>query len=211
MKEYQWRNYSFLGKNRKCTWSVVQRLAITHPKYYVICENVHELSFLKNFRWCGIFKKIYQILGQRWNWGENMIEVDPAAYARKACLLLPVPFHLHAQMFKQPGLVSAVLSHIPGFTGPLAVLGWCPHSWYRAFLNALVPAATSLTNLNPLYVLARDSIHNEAPGVPWKGFLLLLLHSTSSLGSSTLQSCAYEYIYIYKYFSLAVWRKYTLV
>lgn len=68
----------------------------------------------------------------------------------------------------------------------------------------LVPAAASLTNLYTLYVFARDSIHTEAPGVHWKGFLLFLLHSPSSLGSRTLQSCAYEYVYMYKYFSLAV-------
>lgn len=117
MKEDRWRNDNFLWKNRKYTWSDVQRLAVTQLKYYLIRENVHELSFLKSFRCLGLFKKFYQILGQRWNWGRHVIEVDPATYISKGHLLLSVPFHLHARMFKQPGLLSAVLSHIPGFTG----------------------------------------------------------------------------------------------
>lgn len=210
----KWRKISeeicFLWRNRKCTWSEVQKLAITHPKY-LTCENMCELSFLKTFWCCRLFLKNYQILGQRWNWEGHVIEIDPATSTSKGCLLLPVPFHLHAQMFKQPGLLSAVL--IP-FLGSLH-LGQCwadtPTPGTKHSRMVLLPAAATLASWHPLCVLARDSTHNEAPGVHWKGFLLLLLHSPSSLGSCTLQSCAYEYVYMYKYFSLAVWRKYTLV
>lgn len=98
----KWRKISeeisFLWKNRKYTWSDVQRLAITHSKYYLICENVHELSFLKTFWCCGLFKKNYQNSGWRWSGEGHMIEIDPATF------LLPVAFHLHGQMFEQPGL-----------------------------------------------------------------------------------------------------------
>lgn len=70
-----------------------------------------------------------------------------STYTSKGHLLLPVPFHLHVQMFNQPGLLSAVLSHIPGFSGPWAVLGWHPHSWYRAFWNCFASSCCQLGQL----------------------------------------------------------------
>lgn len=208
----KWRKISeetsFLWKNRKYTWSDIQRLAITHPKY-LICENMHELSFLKAFWCCGLFNKFYQILRQRWDWEWHMIEIDPATYASKVHLLQPVPFHFPAQMFKQPALLSAVLSHLPGFTGPLAVLGCHPHCCYREFLSGFGSSCCQLDQLTSSLCFGKRF---NPQWSPW-GALERLSPSPFSFLSWVLYSailCLWIRFF-YKYFSLAAWRKYTLV
>jgi len=64
MKLDQKRYYSFLWKNGKYTWSDVQKLAITHREYNLICENVCEQSFLKSVGRFGLFGRFLPVLGR---------------------------------------------------------------------------------------------------------------------------------------------------
>lgn len=178
----KWRKISeeisFLWKNRKYTWSDVQRLAITHSKYYLICENVHELSFLKTFWCCGLFKKNYQNSGWRWSGEGHMIEIDPATF------LLPVAFHLHGQMFEQPGLCQQTHSWAhwtlgsAGMTPPLLVQSIAEWFWFQ--LDQLTSSLCFGKRFNSQWSPwgALERLSPPSPPSPPSSFLSWVLYST---------------------------------
>lgn len=185
----KWRKISeeisFLWKNRKYTWSDVQRLAITHSKYYLICENVHELSFLKTFWCCGLFKKIYQNSGWRWSWEGDMIEKDPAACASKGFFSCLFPSISMARCLNSLVCVSSAPSH--SWAHSWAVLGWHPHSWCRAFLSGFGSSCCQLDQLTFSLCFGKrfnpqwspwGALGRLSPPSPPSSFLSWVLYST---------------------------------
>lgn len=93
----------------------------------------------------------------------------------------------------------------------LPMLNWHPYSCCGTFVNSFG------SNSGHADCFVASLCFGKRFNIHWKlwGVLKRLSppspYSPSSLGSCTLQSCAYGYVYVHKYFSLAVWRKYTLV
>lgn len=128
-----------------------------------------------------------------------MIDIDPATASCQKSAFTPAYYlpslcaDVSIAWFAIRSAQSDSLGH-----WTLAVLGWCACSWYRASLNSFGLPVALLITFWPL--CAWWDIQYTLKTLGCIGKALSSSPLLSSLGSHTLQSCVYEYIYVYKNF-----------